>query len=130
MKLIRKDFRDDGIFSELRDDAGNLICVTGTHSYDKKPIVPCGTFKCVRGKHRLHGMNEDLETFEITGVPGHTGLLFHIGNYPQIESEGCELVGRTLCGTVKGMMVVDSRSAFVEFMQSFDGIDEFLLMVQ
>src|SRR4051812_34647731 len=93
LKLVRKEFRQDGIFSELYDEQDNLIAHTlehayllggkgpGEEGYTYIPKIPNGTFTCQRGPHRLHGMDHDFETFEITGVEGHDNLLFHWGNY-------------------------------------------------
>ena len=91
--LKRTEFRDDGIFGEL--SAGNLNLVTLEHSYDKKPKIPVGTYKCVRGVHHLANMVHPFTTFEVTGVPGHTNILIHPGNWNS-DSEGCILVGKVI----------------------------------
>ncbi len=74
--------------------------------------------------HRLHGMTEDFETFEIRGVPGHTGILFHWGNYNQ-DSDGCVLLGSAR----NGDMIVNSREEFANFMELQKGINNFELVV-
>jgi hypothetical protein len=124
LKLIRRECKDTGIFSDLCAENGVKLYSTLEHSYDCKPKIPNGTFTCVRGKHRLHGMTEDFETFEITGVEGHQGLLFHCGNFNK-DSEGCVLVGRTRSGD----MVTSSREAFADFMEGLKGLDSFTLIV-
>lgn len=130
LTLNRKAFRDDGIFSELRDTEGNLIAVTLEHSYDKEPKLPLGTFTCKRGPHRLHGMTEDFETFEITGVEGHTDILFHWGNF-QKDSEGCVLLGDQIAknGADGCQMILHSRATFARFMELQKGVDTFQLVV-
>lgn len=111
-----------------------MICWTLDHAYpvgignDPEPKLYDGVFTCVRGPHRLHGMTEDFETFEITGVKGHTDILFHWGNWNK-NSDGCVLTGRAL---IKGdpWMVTDSRDTFAEFMKLQEGVDSFQLTVR
>lgn len=126
MKLLlkRSDCTASGIFSDLCSENGVKLYSTLEHSYDCKPKIPNGTYKCVRGKHRLHGMTEDFETFEITGVEGHQGLLFHWGNWNR-DSDGCVLLGHTRSGD----MVTNSRVAFHDFMEGLKGLDSFTLTV-
>jgi len=128
-KLVRKEFRADGIFSELYDEKGTLIAHTLEHSYDNKPKVFNGTFKCVRGPHRLHNMTEDFITFEITGVTGHENILFHWGNFNK-DSEGCVLLGTAeATGADGAQMVTSSRPCFAKFMAGLEGVNEFSLVV-
>lgn len=133
LKLVRKEFRQDGIFSELYDEQDNLIAHTLEHAYDDgaggwAPKIPDGTFTCQRGPHRLHGMDHDFETFEITGVEGHKDLLFHWGNYNK-DSEGCILLGKAEVDDGKQHMVTSSRVEFAEFIKMQAGIDQFELVV-
>jgi hypothetical protein len=125
--LIRRVFREDGIFSELFDDKNNSIAVTLEHSYDNKPKVYDGTFTCIKGIHRLHD-NIPFDAFEITGVNGHTGILFHVGNYNK-DSDGCVLVGTDVQDTDSGRMVTHSMIAFSKFMAGLEGVSSFTLVV-
>lgn len=125
--LKRQEFREDGIFSHLEDAKGNFLFVTLEHSFDMKPKVYDGTFTCVRGVHRLHNL-VPFETFEITGVSGHTNLLFHVGNYND-DSDGCALVGMETAQSDKGQMVTHSMIAFSKFMSLLDGQQTFSLVV-
>lgn len=126
MKLIlrRISFTDEGVFGLLFDEQQNQIAVTLTHAYDRKPKVPDGQYTCVRGMHRLSHMDHDFETFEITGVEGHTNILFHPGNR-QEDSEGCELLGTQ----IEGEMITESCKAFDKFMGITSGLDSFTLVV-
>lgn len=126
--LVRNEFRDDGIFSTLCDKDGNIVAKTLEHSYNKLPKIPNGTWKCVRGPHRLHNMTEDFITFEITGIAGHSDLLFHWGNYNK-DSEGCVLMGAAdaMVGDIE--MITNSRVTFAKFMASLEGVNEFYLKV-
>ena len=126
---------ESGIFSYLLGDADIVEAVTLEHAYPEGeiyiPKIPSGSYKCVRGPHRLHGMTEDFITFEITGVEGHTNLLFHWGNYNK-DSEGCVLLGKTKILMPDGVssMITESRAAFNKFMDLQNGLDEFQLEVQ
>lgn len=129
LQLIRKESKASGIYSELLHDDGSRMLVTLEHAYAQPdgsflPKIIPGTFACRRGMHRLHGMDHDFETFEITGVPGHINLLFHWGNFNK-DSEGCVLVGEG-----EGVdMITASRVAFKAFMDAQAGVDEFTLTV-
>lgn len=125
--LKRQEFREDGVFSHLEDSKGNLIAATLEHSFDLKPKVYDGVFKCVRGTHRLHN-NVPFETFEITGVVEHSGILFHVGNYNS-DSDGCVLLGTDIAPSDKGQMVRHSMIAFSKFMGLLEGQQSFDLIV-
>jgi hypothetical protein len=122
--LKRTQYRAEGIFSELMDDRGELIAVTLEHSYSNTPKIPPGVYRCLRSLHRLHGMTQDFETFEVTGVEGHRGLLFHWGNFNR-DSDGCILLGDRQVED----MVTHSRDSFQMFMQLQAGLGSFLLTV-
>lgn len=127
LTLKRDDFRSTGIFGQLLDEAGTRIAVTLEHSYillsTFEPKIPDGIYTCVRGEHQLHN-GILFNTFEITGVYGHSGLLFHSGNFNR-DSEGCVLLGQT----VDGDMVTHSKRAFADFMALLDGLQMFTLEV-
>jgi hypothetical protein len=129
LKLERRLFRDDGIFSDLKNEKGDVIAVTLEHSYDKKPKIPNGTYTCKRSPHRLHGMSSDFITFEIMNVPGHDNILFHWGNYNK-DSDGCVLVGQKVAMMPNGMkMITRSRETFADLMKIEEGLDTFQLTV-
>ena len=87
-----------------------------------------GEFNCVRGIHQLSGAAQPFETFEITGVPGHTGLLFHPGN-TEMDSSGCVLLGMAF-GELTGVpAVLNSKIACDQFMNLQAGKDSCLLTV-
>ena len=128
--LTNTDFNADGIFGTLTDSNGSIIAYTLQHAYEQPdstyaPKLYNGTFICQRGEHRLEGMDHDFTTFEITGVEGHTDILFHSGNYND-DSAGCVLLGSERFGN----MVTNSRNTFNNFMNLQDGIDQFTLTVQ
>ena len=136
MILIRKEVESYGVFSELTEDNGAHFCVTAEHSYlnpdgSYSPKIPPGKYNCVRGMHRLEHMKEPFETFEITGVEGHSQLLFHVGNWPNIDSDGCVLTGEFIGTAAKNeKLVTNSRITFKKFMDSKIGVNEFWLTVE
>lgn len=131
--LKRIAFRKDGIFSNLLDDQGNVVFATLEHAYRNKdgtysPKIPDGTYQCIRGMHRLEGMPDDFETFEITGIDGHSNILFHIGNFNE-DSEGCVLVGSAIKQSANYWIISNSRVAFTNFISLELGQDVFTLVV-
>jgi hypothetical protein len=127
--LQRVAYRDDGILSTCADASGTQVMVTLEHAFDLVPKIPSGTYICVRGPHRLNGMTQSFVTFEVSGVAGHTGLLFHWGNWNR-DSDGCILTGEAFANSANGEMVTNSRESFVRFMALHDGVDTFQLEVR
>lgn len=134
LTLSRNDYREDGIFGIITDEASKQIAVSLEHAYDSgngdgsyAPKVPAGVYKCVRGQHRLASMKQNFTTFEVTNVPGHTNILFHTGNYNH-DSEGCILLGRAYGGQPR--MIEQSKMTFEAFMALQDGVDQFTLTVK
>jgi hypothetical protein len=126
MLLVRQVLSPDGIFGELFTDDGSHVAVTLEHSYGLQPKLPDGEYQCVRGFHQLQGMHHTFETFEITGVPGHSGILFHTGNFNK-DSSGCVLLG--LSSGMNPPMIYSSREAFAGFMKRQVGLSQFTLTV-
>lgn len=132
--LKRLEYRADGIFSEVLDSGMSRFCVALEHAYainghGFSPKIPNGSYLCVRGIHQLeHG--RPFETFEVTGVLGHTGILWHVGNFNG-DSDGCILIGRDLVtGSEDGIQMVSmSRDTFEAFMQMQVGLQSFQLIV-
>lgn len=123
--LTRTSATADGIFGTLSQD-GSQLCVTLEHAYQQPdgsyaPKIPPGEYTCVFGQHELH--TGPIETFEVTNVPGHTGVLIHPGNYNN-DSEGCILVGYAISGD----MITESRATWTGLMQHI-GTDNFTLQV-
>lgn len=131
MKLItltRVEYSSKGIFGMLEDDKESFLLNTLERAYESGqntfiPKVPRGTYTCVRGDHKLLTLLP-FETFEVTGVIDHSGILFHPGN-KETDSEGCILLGLFRNGDV----ILSSRAAFYEFMKALDGINTFTLEV-
>ena len=80
------------------------------------------------GEHTLdHGGPQQL--YCVQNVPGHSGLCIHKGNWPQIDSDGCILVGQSFVNTSTGQIVTNSEFTLNELMQKLAGIPEFTLIV-
>lgn len=130
--LRRIMYSHDGILGILySSDRHGFNCDTLEHAYrspsgDYVPKLPPGIYVCKRGIHRLeHGL--PFETFEIMDVPGHTGILFHVGNFNK-DSAGCVLVGKSDQRS-PSLVLLHSRDTFKEFMEVQVGKHEFLLTV-
>ena len=132
-KLTRQNFREDGIFSKFYFEGDDdPFMVTLEHAYDDgnggfSPKVKPGSYICRRGHHVLHC--GPIETFEVTGVEGHSGILCcHPGNYNK-DSDGCMLSGTEIETTSDTWYVTESRVKFEAFMKRLEGVDEFTLVV-
>ncbi len=123
-KLIRNRHTEQGIFGEFWFEGDvEPFMATLEHSYSNEPKVPVGAYLCVRGTHSLHD-GVSFSTFEITGVPGHQGILFHVGNVND-DSEGCVLCGEQS----KVVSITNSRKAFSDWCNRLIGVTEFILVV-
>lgn len=135
MTLTRLNLLSSGIFGVLKAESSAWYCMTAEHAYPDNelnpttytPKLPIGEYTCQRGMHQLEHMIAPFETFEILGVPDHTNILFHVGNYPQIDSSGCVLLGKS---NANNIAILESRVAFQEFMILMQGIDSFILTVK
>src|SRR5271168_2377957 len=100
--LTRLDHSENGIFGQLLDSKTNHLFFTLEHAFEQTdgtygPKLPNGNYLCVKGLHSLDHTPTPFEAFEVTNVPGHSGILFHIGNYNR-DSDGCILLGTSLAG--------------------------------
>lgn len=134
LKLNRTEATENGVFGELYDDKGKLIAYTAEHSYQQDdgswgPKTPIGTYTCQKGQHQLHSMTQPFTTYQIMNVPNHNNILLHMGNWPQIDSDGCILLGDAIVDSAKGKMVSNSRAVFAEFIQLEGGIESFELVI-
>ena len=131
--LHTDDTRPDGVFSTLYQN-DEKFAVTLEHTFEQAdgayaPKLPRGvTYKCVRGMHQLeHGPR--FETFEVTGVPGHSGILLHRGNFNK-DSNGCVLLGSAVHRENGQWWVDESQVTFARFMAAVADVDEFDLTLE
>jgi hypothetical protein len=130
MRLLRTDYLATGIFGLLLSENTAYSWYTLEHAYDDgqggfKPKVPGGVYTCQRGSHQLLGMAFPFETFEITNVPGHTNILFHVGN-TNSDSAGCVLLGAARQADIG---ILESRVAFQMFLDTLEGVASFDLTI-
>lgn len=130
--LTRTEFGPDGIFGVLHTEDYDFVAHTLEHAYWHPgegwiAKIPFGEFQCMRGTHQLAG-GAPFETFEVTGVAGHSGLLFHCGNVDK-DSEGCILLGTAETDAGGQHIVTASRQAFGRFMELMAGQTTFQLSI-
>lgn len=89
----------------------------------RQSCIPAGVYTCKRVQSPKFG-----DTFEVTGVPGRSAILFHKGNLPD-DSLGCILVGESF-NPVKGKPgITASTEGYGEFMALQKGVSTFTLTV-
>ena len=116
--IIRLEKSREGTFGVLRLN-GQVFCVTleppDLGNAQGLSCIPPGQYTCTRVDSPTFG-----PTFEITGVPGRSHILFHQGNVVR-DTHGCVLLGRHFgqLGSDRGVM--QSRSALTEFLERCQG---------
>lgn len=145
LNLRRSEFLSSGIFGALTDQDGKLSLVTAEHAYPKVdttsqstiylPKISPSQYTCVR----RHSPHFGYDLFWVMNVPNNnvdpndTGKQFydfieiHIGNYPEIDSEGCVLLGMSKRSELE--MITASKQAFNLFMDFLKDINTFELIV-
>lgn len=74
-----------------------------------KPLIPANTYTCIAHGWDPGSMAHIDHVWEITQVPGHTGILLHAGN-TVADSKGCILCGMGLGdGGKQGPMITRSQ---------------------
>ncbi len=133
MILQTLSIEPQGAFSYLLDVNRKQVAVTVEHTYDvegggQMVKLPAGTYDCKRGMHTLNG-HYWFETFEITGVVGRTGILFHPGN-TELDSKGCVCTGEAFNHLYGLKDVTNSQETFQKFMLLQTGVENFKLTVE
>lgn len=134
LELVRVSVSHDGAFGVLLLDGVPAGPVTIERTYPVAPStpkgpqlvkIPPGTYSC----HRTVFYRGGYDTYEITGVVGHSRLLFHRGNVEE-DSDGCILVGARFGYLGMRPCVLGSREGFAEFMRLTWGRSRFSLAVR
>jgi hypothetical protein len=127
LSLLRIGSSDLGTFGVLRD-AQIPFAVTMEQPWKNNAqsvsCIPPGTYTCQRVTSPKFG-----NTFEVTGVPGRTHILFHAGNTLE-DTEGCIMVAEEFGGTSMLPIVVSSRRGYGAFMDKQQGVNEFELEIK
>ena len=125
--LIRLEKSDQGTFGVLKLD-GAVFCVTlepeDRNNAANVSCIPEGEYLARRVNSPRFG-----ETFEITGVPDRSHILFHAGNV-EGDTHGCVLLGRSY-GRLRGdRAVLNSGDTFKAFLAAASEIDTFPVAVR
>lgn len=144
MHILKYDsFLKYGIFGHFQFAEDHVpFCETLSHAYPiegtYQPIVLPGTYTCIRGMHKLQD-GIPFETFEITGIAGHSGLLFHPLNFNK-DSHGCTGLGASRVrydsnkdGKITELdeeMITASRVTFNAWMARLAWVNSFTLHVE
>ncbi len=116
----------DGTFGVLRE--GEIpFCLTLEREWkdNKRGVscIPVGIYTCKFTKSPKFGF-----TFEVTGVPGRSHILFHRGNIMD-DTHGCIILGEEFGELDQRVAVLSSGRAFQEFMWRVEDLEEFELEV-
>jgi hypothetical protein len=125
--LIRVASLKSGTFGVLKCD-GIPFAVTAElpdrNNERNVSCIPVGVYTCKRVKTPSHG-----NTFEVKAVKGRSAILFHVGNIPLKDSEGCILIGEQFEELQGKDAVLASRKGFGEFLDKTSEVDEFMLSI-
>lgn len=101
--IQREPSTPDGTLGEWMDEKGNHICYTvelpWADNETDKSCIPCGNYKVIPHNSPAHP-----NVWEITNVPGRSGILIHAGNSEK-DVLGCIAVGDSQ-GEIKGLPAV------------------------
>lgn len=125
--VVRLEKGAEGTFGVLRLNE-RVLCVTleppDRDNQPDKSCIPVGEYLCNRVDSPSFG-----RTYEVTDVPGRSHILFHSGNVVS-DTRGCVLLGRNF-GFLDGSRgVMQSRSAFREFLDKLHGQSSFVVRVE
>jgi len=130
MTIKRITENQDGLFGVLLDGNIQFALTVERNWLNNQPNISCipiGQYKCVRVKSKRFGI-----TFEITGVPNRSNILFHWGNV-KTDSEGCIIIGEKYSELNGVNAVLESKNTpegFNEFMRRLQGVNEFMLNIE
>jgi hypothetical protein len=126
LTLLRVGSSDHGTFGVLRDGAIPFAVTMEppwSNNEQRVSCIPPGLYTCKRVVSPKFG-----ETFEVTGVPGRSHILFHAGNTLD-DTEGCIMVAEEFGGTDMLPIIVSSKRGYGEFMAKQISKDAFEIEV-
>lgn len=127
LTIVRVSSLDEGTFGVMLH-GGKPFAVTGERPWleNKKGVscIPVGVYSCKRYKSAKYP-----DTFEIVGVPNRTYVLFHKGNFPLKDSEGCILVAEKFEEVDGKVAVLESGHGFKEFIEKLKDVRTFTLQI-
>ena len=119
--LKRVSHITDGMFGVLIDNEDKPFAVTLENS---ELYIDSGLYVCKKTTYHKH----NYPTYEVTGVPGRTRILIHLGNLNS-DSRGCICIGENFTFINGKTAIGMSRSGFKEFMSKLSGINEFTIII-
>lgn len=122
LQLLRVGSSKEGTFGLLRIGQVPFAVTLEDPWRDNIPeqsCIPPGLYACKRVQSPRFG-----ETFEVTGVPNRTHILFHAGNTIG-DTEGCILIGEAYAG----LGIAYSKAGFQEFLDTLKGETSFALHI-
>ena len=127
LTIVRISSLDEGTFGVMLLD-GKPFAVTGERPWmdNKKSVscIPAGVYSCQRYVSAKYP-----DTFEVMNVPKRTYVLFHKGNFPLKDSEGCILVAEKFEEVNGKVAVLESKHGFEEFIKRLKGVCTFTLQI-
>lgn len=134
-EIVRVESGRDGTFGVLLLD-GMVFCVTlelpWRGNAQGVSSIPAGRYLCQRTASPLVARITDGkwdETFEVSGVPGRSRILFHSGN-TVVDSRGCILVASSYGKLRENRGILNSGATFDLFMTALRNVNAFGLTVR
>lgn len=128
LELLRYAAFSDRIIGAVRLDGGQTYYTVERPWLDNAPYVSCipeGVYTLKRHDSpkfkTMQDRHDGEHTWEITGVPNRSVILFHTANYAT-ELHGCVGLGHGSMANLAG--IAESRTAVAEFYSATRGITE------
>lgn len=123
--LLRFAYHPEATLGKLTIDGEIFYTAERPFRGNKKNVscIPCNTYTCKKYLSPKFG-----NTFMISNVPNRTYILFHAGNFPEKDSEGCVLIGEKI---MKGRAAVaNSKKAMKKFLDILSEEEEFEITIK
>jgi len=127
LTIVRVSSLPEGTFGVILHKK-KPFAVTGerpwANNLAKVSCIPAGVYLC-----RRYSSERYDNTFEVTGVKDRTYILFHKGNFPLKDSEGCILVAEKFAEINGQVAVMESRDGYGEMMEKLRDTQTFILQI-
>jgi len=121
--ILERKYEKNGTYGWIRFPSGVAVCCVERPWLDNQKGISC----IPEGEYRLNyrvspvversSGGEFTKGYEVANVPNRTFIMFHVGNWPLIDSDGCILVGKNHSFSKNQPTVERSRLGFREFMK-------------
>lgn len=135
VEIIRVEVGIEGTFGVLLLD-GRCFAVTlelpWRGNAQNISSIPVGTYNCKRVKSPLIERitkGKWTESFEIKGIIGRSGVLFHSGTFVS-NTHGCVLVAASYAKLQGQRAVLNTGQTFNDFLTVMRKVDEFQLSIR